>query len=58
VYVVQKKIVKISPVVFELERGRKWKLCHNFSEIWRSSFIQHAGVPKWNGTSQFWFKPV
>jgi len=51
-------VVKIGPVVFLVKWGRKWKLCCDSAEIWRSSFICHAGVPKRIGISQFWFQHV
>jgi len=49
------KKMKIGPVVFELNRGRKWKLCCDSAEIWRSSPIWHACIPKRIWRSQFWF---
>jgi len=51
-----KKLVNISKVVFELKWGRMSKLCRDSAEILRSSFIQHDGVPKLIGKTQFCFQ--
>jgi len=48
-------MVKIGPVIFELNRGRKWKLCSDSADISGFSFIWHTGVMKRIGISQFWF---
>ena len=38
------KTMKIGPEVFELKWDRKWRLCCDSAEIWRSSFLRHAEI--------------
>jgi len=40
-------MVNISEVVYDSQWGRKSKLCCDLDKIIRSSFIWHAGFPKW-----------